>query len=70
MLLSAPLDVLIERVSKRTNNPYGNDPGQQAEITGYVEKVPLLRRGATLELDGRLTTSELADRIEELIGPA
>ena len=71
MLLSAPLDVLIERVSKRTNNPYGNDPGQQAEITGYVEKVePLLRRGATLELDGRLTTSELADRIEELIVPA
>jgi hypothetical protein len=30
----------------------GNDPGQQAEIAGYVETVePLLRRGATLELD-------------------
>ena len=71
VLLSAPLDVLIERVSKRTNNSYGNDPGQQAEIAGYVETVePLLRRGATLELDGRLATSELADRIEELIVPA
>ena len=70
VLLSAPLDVLIERVSKRTNNPYGKDPGQQAEIAGYVETVePLLRRGATLELDGRLPPSELADRIEELIVP-
>ena len=49
----------------------GNDPGQQAEIAGYVETVePLLRRGATLELDGRLATSELADPIEELIVPA
>ena len=70
VLLSAPLDVLIERVSTRTNNPYGNDPDQQAEIAGYVETVePLLRRRATLELDGRLATSELADRIEELIAP-
>jgi hypothetical protein len=37
-------------------------------VSGTVE--PLLRRGATLELDGRLATSELADRIEELIVPA
>jgi hypothetical protein len=36
-----------------------------------VETVePLLRCGATLELDGRLATSELADRIDELIAPA
>jgi shikimate kinase len=68
VLLSAPLDVLIERVRTRTNNPYGNDPEQQAEIAGYVETVePLLRRGATLELDGRLATSQLADRIEQLV---
>jgi shikimate kinase len=68
VLLSAPLDVLIERVRTRTNNPYGNDPEQQAEIAGYVETVePLLRRGATLELDGRLATAQLADRIEQLV---
>jgi dephospho-CoA kinase len=71
VLLSAPLEVLIERVSKRTNNPYGNAPQQQAEIAAYVATVePLLRRGATLELDGRLATHELADRIEELTAPA
>ena len=71
VLLSAPLEVLIERVSTRTNNPYGNEVQQQAEIAGHVESVePLLRRGATLELDGRLAPSELADRIEELIARA
>ena len=68
VLLSAPLDVLLERVRSRTNNPYGTDPEQQAAIARYLEAVePLLRRGATLELDGRLATSQLADRIEQLV---
>ena len=68
VLPSAPLDVLIERVRRRTNNPYGNDPEQQAEIAGYVDAVePLLRRRAILELDGRLATPPLADRIEQLV---
>ena len=68
VLLSAPLQVLIERVSSRTNNPYGKDREQRAEIARYVDTVePLLRRGATLELDGRRPVSELADIIEELV---
>jgi shikimate kinase len=68
VLLSAPLHVLIERVSRRTNNPYGRTAEQQAEIAQYVQTVePLLRRGATLELDGRQPVSELADLIERLI---
>jgi dephospho-CoA kinase len=71
VLPSAPVDVLIERVSKRTNNTYGNDPKEQADIASYLETVePLLRRGSTLELDGRLSTSELADSIERLTARA
>jgi shikimate kinase len=67
VLLSAPLDVLLERVARRTNNPYGGRPDQRAEISEYLETVePLLRRGATLELDGRRDVRELADRIERL----
>ena len=70
VLLRAPLDVLIERVSNRSDNPYGSTPEQQAEISRYAETVePLLRRGATLELDGRCETAELADRIERLVAP-
>jgi shikimate kinase len=68
VLLSAPLEVLFERVSTRTNNPYGKTIEQWAEIAGYVQTVePLLRRGATLELDGQRPVSELADAIERLV---
>jgi len=71
VLLSAPVEVLIERVSKRTDNTYGNDPEEQADIASYLETVePLLRRGSTLELDGRLSASELADSIERLTARA
>ena len=67
VLLSAPVEVLIERVTTRTNNPYGRTAEQQAEIRRYVMEVePLLRRGATMELDGRRAVAELADAIETL----
>jgi shikimate kinase len=68
VLLSAPIDVLLDRVRNRDNNPYGKTPDQQAGIEQYAVTVePLLRAGATLELDGRRTPSELADTIEALI---
>jgi shikimate kinase len=67
VLLSAPVDVLIDRVSRRTNNPYGKTPAQQDEIANYVRTVePLLRRGATLELDGQQPIAQLADIVEGL----
>lgn len=69
VLLSAPVEVLIDRVSNRTNNPYGNSLEDQAAIRRYVLDVePLLRNGATLELDGRRPVSDLADEVERLTG--
>ena len=68
VLLSAPVDLLLERVGRRTNNPYGKTADQLADIARYVEAVePLLRRGSTLELDGRRPVGELADVIENLV---
>jgi shikimate kinase len=68
VLLSAPLAVLIERVSSRTTNPYGRTAAEQAEIERYVQTVePLLRKTATLELDGQDSVNELARRVEDLI---
>jgi shikimate kinase len=68
VLLSAPVEVLLERVSRRTTNPYGREPDQRAEIIRHVATVePLLRRGATLELDGRSQPAALADIIEGLV---
>jgi shikimate kinase len=67
VLLTAPLGILIERVSSRTTNPYGQTADEQAEIARYVQTVePLLRRTATIELDGQASTDELAGAVEEL----
>lgn len=69
VLLSAPLAVLIERVTNRVTNPYGRAPEQRAEIARYVDTVePLLRRGATVELDAGRPVHDLADIVERLIG--
>jgi shikimate kinase len=68
VLLSAPVDVLIARVGTRTNNPYGNAKTEQSLIRQHVLEVePLIRRSASLELDGRRPVSELADEVERLL---
>ncbi|KQY42012.1 AAA family ATPase [Cellulomonas sp. Root137] len=68
VLLTAPLDVLLARVATRTTNPYGRNAAERAQITEYVTTVePLLRRGATLVLDGRLSVEALADTVEALL---
>lgn len=68
ILLSAPVDVLLDRARSRTNNPYGKAARDQREIRGYVETVePLLRRGATLELDGTRPVADLANVLERLM---
>lgn len=68
VLLSAPIDVLLERVRHRTN-PYGRTLEQQQEIRAYTEEVePLLRAGASVELDATLTVQRLADLIESVLG--
>jgi shikimate kinase len=68
ILLSAPVHILLDRVRSRTNNPYGRTAEDQMEIRGHVETVePLLRRGATLELDGTRPVPDLADILERLI---
>ena len=68
VLLSAPLDVLLERVRRRTTNPYGQTPEQVAEIRHNVAQVePLLRRGASLELDTRQPVEQLTDVVEGLL---
>jgi shikimate kinase len=68
VLLTAPLHVLLARVTSRTNNPYGKTSQQRAEIASYVETVePILRRGASLVLDAQRPASELADLIEDLV---
>ena len=57
VLLSAPADVIVERLGARTNNRYGKRPDEVARVLSLVETVePMLRRAAGYEIDtsGRL----------------
>ena len=68
IVLTVPVDVLLDRVQRRTDNPYGGSAADREEIRGYVVTVePLLLRGASHEFDGRLPVSDLADAVEQIL---
>lgn len=68
VLLTAPLEVLLERVATRSNNPYGRSAEDRADIARYVREVePLLGDGATTVLDGRLPVARLAEMAQLLL---
>jgi broad-specificity NMP kinase len=67
VLLSAPEDVILERVAKRDTNDYGKSDAQRAEITHHLATVaPLLRAGATAEIDTRAPLADVVDELERL----
>lgn len=64
-LLSAPLEVILERVASRKTNDYGKTAEQREEIIHYVQTVePLLRAGATTEIDTRKPLDQVATELE------
>ena len=66
VLLSAPADVLLDRIARRTTNDYGKTSLERAMILDDLTQVePLLRRGCTHELDASKPLDEVvADLIE------
>ena len=70
VLLSLAPDVLLDRISSRTTNSHGKDSAERTAILADLELVePLLRATATIELDGTLPVSVLADRVQSLAEP-
>ena len=62
VLLSAPPEILAERLADRTGNPYGKDPAELAETLRYQQTVePLLRASATLEVITTVPVARVAD---------
>ena len=52
VLLSAPTQVIVERLEKRTTSAYGKNPQEVSRILGLIEEVePLLRRVADIEIN-------------------
>jgi len=65
VLLSAPAEVILDRVARRTTNRYGKTPVERAMILDDLATVePLLRASCTHELDaGRPLDQVVADLI-------
>ena len=67
VLLSAPLDVILERVATRETNPYGKTDGDRTLIAHDVATYePLLRAGATVEIDTRRPLDDVVDELESI----
>ena len=65
VLLSAPADVLLERIETRTTNEYGKTAGQRDLILMHLAEVePLLRATCTHEVDA---AKPIDDVVAELI---
>ena len=68
VLLSAPADVILDRIARRTTNPYGKTSVERAMVLDDLARVePLLRRGCTHELDA---SRRLDDVVSDLIAIA
>jgi shikimate kinase len=69
ILLSAPAEVLLERLRLRTDNPYGKEPAERDEVLAYLRTVePLLREAADHELDATRPLDEVLATVLRLAG--
>jgi shikimate kinase len=67
ILLSAPRDVMTERVRSRTNNDFGQSSGEMTRILADLEQIePLLRERCTAEIKTTVPVNEVVDRILDL----
>lgn len=69
VLLSAPTNVIVERLVTRTNNHYGKHPDEVARVLDLLETVePLLRRVAGHEIDTSVSLDDVVSNLLRLVG--
>jgi dephospho-CoA kinase len=67
VLLRAPADVILERVGCRESNVFGKRDAERKRILDDLANVePLLRAGATAEIDARTPLEEVVDALERV----
>ena len=68
VLLTAPADVMLERVQARESNDFGKSEADRRRILADLAEVePLLRAGATVEIDTRAPLAEVVDALERIV---
>jgi dephospho-CoA kinase len=68
VLLSAPVETLLERLATRTENPYGKSPEELRRILDDLEHVePLLRRVADHEVRTTAPLDEVVTNVLRLV---
>jgi dephospho-CoA kinase len=67
VLLTAPADVILERVAVRETSGFGKSDDERARILHDLTTFePLLRASATAEIDTRAPLGEVADALERI----
>ena len=68
VLLSAPAEVMVERLTSRTNNPYGKRPEEIERVLRLKDEIePLLRAGAGLEVDTSVPLDQVVTKVLHLV---
>jgi dephospho-CoA kinase len=71
VLLSAPAEVLLDRIADRTTNDYGKSAEERDLILEHVAEVePLLRATCTHELDAGRPLAEVVDDLASIASRA
>ena len=69
ILLSAPAEILAERLASRTGNPYGKTPGELRRVFDDLRAVePLLRKASDHEIRTTMPLGEVVTEVLRLIG--
>jgi hypothetical protein len=68
ILLSAPAELIIDRLATRTTNAYGKRPEQVARVLGLLQTIePALRRVAGHEVDTSLPLDQVLAKVLQLV---
>ena len=69
VLLSAPLETLLDRLARRRDNPYGKAPEELRRVRDDLETVePLLRRAAGHEIRTTVPLDDVVATVLRIVG--
>jgi len=70
VLLSAPAHVIAQRLAIRTSNDYGKGAGEKERVLELIREVePILRDGATHEVDTSGLFDDVLDAVLSIVDP-